>query len=39
MLALKRRAVREGKPLAFATVPPGILRLARVYGVEDLLAV
>ena len=38
MLALKRRAAREGKPMAFAAVPPGILRLARVYGVEDLLA-
>ena len=38
MLALKRRAVREGKPIAFAAVPPGIMRLARVYGVLDLLA-
>ena len=38
MLALKRRAAREGKPLSFAAVPPGIVRLARVYGVRDLLA-
>jgi phospholipid transport system transporter-binding protein len=38
MLALKRRAAREGKTIAFAAVPAGILRLARVYGVEDLLA-
>jgi len=38
MLALKRRAAREGTRIAFASVPPGIHRLARVYGVEDLLA-
>ena len=38
MLALKRRAAREGKNVAFASVPPGIVRLARVYGVRDLLA-
>ena len=38
MLALKRRAAREGRPIAFAAVPAGILRLAHVYGVEDLLA-
>jgi phospholipid transport system transporter-binding protein len=37
MLALKRRAAREGTRIAFASVPPGIHRLARVYGVEDLL--
>ena len=38
MLALKRRAAREGRSIAFASVPAGILRLAHVYGVEDLLA-
>jgi phospholipid transport system transporter-binding protein len=38
MLALKRRAAREGARLAFASTPPGIQRLARAYGVEDLLA-
>jgi phospholipid transport system transporter-binding protein len=38
MLAIKRRAAREGARIAFASVPPGIARLARVYGVEDLLA-
>ena len=38
MLALKRRAAREGKSIAFASVPPGLHRLARVYGVEELLA-
>jgi phospholipid transport system transporter-binding protein len=38
MLALKRRAAREGKALSFASVPAGIMRLARVYGVEELLA-
>jgi phospholipid transport system transporter-binding protein len=38
MVALKRRAAREGARIAFASVPPGVHRLARVYGVEDLLA-
>jgi phospholipid transport system transporter-binding protein len=38
MLALKRRAAREGKPIAFAAVPAGLHRLARVYGVLELLA-
>jgi phospholipid transport system transporter-binding protein len=38
MVALKRRAAREGTRIAFASVPPGIHRLARVYGVEGLLA-
>ena len=38
MLALKRRAAVEGSRLVFASVPPGILALAHVYGVEDLLA-
>jgi ABC-type transporter Mla MlaB component len=38
MLALKRRAVREGVRLAFTSIPPGILALAHVYGVDELLA-
>ena len=38
MLALKRRAAREGARISFASVPAGIHRLARVYGVLDLLA-
>jgi phospholipid transport system transporter-binding protein len=38
MLALKRRAAREGTRIAFASIPPGIHQLARVYGIEDLLA-
>jgi len=38
MLALKRRAVREGARVVFASIPPGIVVLARVYGVEELLA-
>ena len=38
MLALKRRAAVEGSHLVFASVPPGILALAHVYGVEELLA-
>jgi len=38
MLALKRRAAREGARLVFASIPSGILALAHVYGVEELLA-
>jgi phospholipid transport system transporter-binding protein len=38
MLALKRRAAREGRPISFAAVPPRLLRLAHAYGVEELLA-
>jgi phospholipid transport system transporter-binding protein len=38
MLALKRRAVSEGVRMEFASIPSGILALARVYGVEELLA-
>jgi len=38
MLALKRRAAVEGARLAFVSIPPGILTLAHVYGVEELLA-
>jgi ABC-type transporter Mla MlaB component len=39
MLALKRRAAREGARMAFASIPSGILALARVYGVEELLTI
>ncbi len=35
--ALKRRAVAEGVPLAYEAIPPALLALAHVYGVEDLL--
>jgi ABC-type transporter Mla MlaB component len=38
MLALKRRAVREGARVVFASIPSGLVALARVYGVEELLA-
>jgi phospholipid transport system transporter-binding protein len=38
MLALKRRAAHQGARIVFASVPPGIHTLARVYGVEELLA-
>jgi phospholipid transport system transporter-binding protein len=38
MMALKRRAVAEGVPLAYEAIPPALLALAHVYGVEDLLA-
>jgi phospholipid transport system transporter-binding protein len=36
--ALKRRADAEGKPLRFVRVPPPVLALAEVYGVESFLA-
>jgi phospholipid transport system transporter-binding protein len=36
LLALKRRAAAEGKRLSFATFPPMLESLARVYGIEDL---
>jgi len=38
MLALKRRAVREGVRVVFTSIPSGILALAHVYGVDELLA-
>jgi len=38
MLALKRRAVREGVRVVFTAIPPGVLALARVYGIDELLA-
>ena len=38
MVALKRRAHAEGATLSFASTPAGILTLAHVYGLEELLA-
>jgi phospholipid transport system transporter-binding protein len=37
LLALKRRATLENRPLAFEAIPEGVLALARVYGVDPLL--
>ena len=39
LLALKRRAVAEGAPLAFTSVPDTLVSLARVYGVDALVGV
>ena len=38
LLALKRRAEAEGKPLRFVRVPAALSALADVYGVESMLA-
>ena len=38
VLAVKRRAAVERRPLAIASVPPSLRTLAVVYGVEALLA-
>jgi phospholipid transport system transporter-binding protein len=38
LLAWKRRAAVEGKPLAFAHLPTSLASLAQLYGVEELLA-
>jgi phospholipid transport system transporter-binding protein len=38
LLAWKRRAAAEGKPLAFAHLPASLASLAQLYGVEELLA-
>ncbi len=38
LLALRRRAADEGKPLAFTHVPAALSALADLYSVEDLLA-
>ncbi len=38
LLALKRRAAAESRPLAFTGVPPLLASLARVYGLEDQIA-
>ena len=37
LLALKRRAEAEGKPLRFVRVPAALRALAEVYGVESIL--
>lgn len=37
LLAWRRRAAAEGKPVAFAHLPPSLASLAQLYGVEDLL--
>jgi phospholipid transport system transporter-binding protein len=39
LLALKRRAAAENRPLSFANVPAALTTLAGLYGVEELLAV
>jgi phospholipid transport system transporter-binding protein len=38
ILAWRRRAAAEGKPLAFAGVPQSMTSLAKLYGVEGFLA-
>ena len=38
LLALRRRAEGEGRRLTFASVPPMLDSLARVYGIEEILA-
>jgi phospholipid transport system transporter-binding protein len=38
LLALKRRAEAEGKPLRFIRVPAALSALAEVYGVDSILA-
>jgi len=37
LLAWKRRAAAEARPLAFACVPQSMASLAQLYGVEELL--
>jgi phospholipid transport system transporter-binding protein len=37
LLAWKRRAAVEGVPLQFAGTPQGIMSLAELYGVEEML--
>jgi phospholipid transport system transporter-binding protein len=38
LFALKRRAHAERKHLVFESMPPGLVSLANVYGVEELLS-
>jgi len=38
LLALRRRAAEEGRHVTFASVPPMLDSLARVYGIEEILA-
>ncbi len=37
MLSWRRRAAAEGRKLVFVDVPPNLVALAELYGVEDLL--
>ena len=37
MLALKRRAADEGRPLRFVGIPAALASLADLYGVEEIL--
>jgi phospholipid transport system transporter-binding protein len=37
LLALRRRAIAEGRSITFASVPPMLDSLARVYGIEEFL--
>ena len=37
LLALKRRAADEGRPLRFVDVPAALASLAELYGVEEIL--
>jgi len=37
MLSWRRRAAAEGRKLVFVDVPPNLVALAQLYGVEDLL--
>ncbi|MEO6749225.1 MAG: STAS domain-containing protein [Casimicrobiaceae bacterium] len=37
-LALSRRATAEDRPLSLAALPEALLALARVYGIDELLA-
>jgi phospholipid transport system transporter-binding protein len=37
LLAWRRRAAVEGKPLTFAHLPSSLASLAQLYGVEELL--
>jgi phospholipid transport system transporter-binding protein len=38
LLALKRRAAAESRPLAFAGIPAALALLADLYGVREILA-
>ena len=37
LLALKRRAAEEGRPLRFVGIPASLASLAQLYGVEEIL--
>ena len=37
LVALKRRAAEESRPLAFVNVPAALTALANLYGVEEIL--